>query len=276
MKKTISLLAKLLPLSLSFIFSTYLYGKATVLLDAGHGGDDLGATFFIEKKDFDKKSMLPLRPIKEDSQLFYFAEKDLALEIGRMIADGLQSEGLKVFLSRTHDRTMTLKERAEIAEMVKADLVVSLHFNSSTRKEAHGFETYYLDHHKDTVVSKIEKAENHDQTGENFLEGTVQQILLDLLIDRMTPESKRLAENVHKQVMSKVKVMNMSDRHVRPGLFYILALSKTPAILVEGGFLSHPEEKKKVIKKDYAIKLSQGVSAGIINFLKEEHQRKIK
>ncbi|MFT6068280.1 MAG: N-acetylmuramoyl-L-alanine amidase [Bacteriovoracaceae bacterium] len=217
----------------------------TILLDPGHGGEDDGA--------------------KGELSNTKFSEKDLALTLAKKISKRI-SRKHRVYLTRTYDKSVSLEKRAEIAEKLSADLFVSIHVNASTRKSANGFETYYLDHHKDAAVKKIESIENRNLKGQELV---VHQILTDLIVDRTTKSSRRLGQAIHsrfnKGIKSKFKV---KDRGLKPGLFYVLALTKRPAVLLEIGFISNSRELKKLTSESFQDEYARNVADGIMAYLK--------
>lgn len=222
----------------------------TVLLDPGHGGEDMGAVGKIGNKKV--------------------YEKDLSLMLTKKIARHL-SKKHSVFLTRSYDKTLSLEKRSSIAEKLSADIFISVHVNASTRKGAHGFETYYLSHHKDAAVKKIESVENRNFKGEELV---VHKILTDLIVDRTTKSSEKLARSVHKHLVSGIKKKHkVKNRGLRPGLFYVLALTKRPAILLEVGFITNSKELKKMqtekFQDDYAKSVAKGISA-YLKVLKKE------
>ena len=105
------------------LFSSYSFAKV-VLIDPGHGGEEIGAVGFLDSK---KKNKI--------------YEKDLSLRLAKKIRDEL-SKSTSAYLTRSLDRTVTLQERADLADLIKADLLLSIHFNSSTNSKSHGFELY--------------------------------------------------------------------------------------------------------------------------------------
>jgi N-acetylmuramoyl-L-alanine amidase len=227
-----------------FFVPMQLFGY-TILLDPGHGGEDDGA--------------------KGELSNTKFSEKDLALTLAKKISKRI-SRKHRVYLTRTYDKSVSLEKRAEIAEKLSADLFVSIHVNASTRKSANGFETYYLDHHKDAAVKKIESIENRNLKGQELV---VHQILTDLIVDRTTKSSRRLGQAIHsrfnKGIKSKFKV---KDRGLKPGLFYVLALTKRPAVLLEIGFISNSRELKKLTSESFQDEYARNVADGIMAYLK--------
>lgn len=227
----------------------------TILVDPGHGGEEDGAVAKTQGEN-------PPRTIKE---------KDLALDISKKIHQKLRAKNYNVFLTRSMDRTVTLAERAAIAEKTRADLFISVHINSSTENNAVGFETYYLDNHHDVAVKKVEKTENvSDQT-----DVVVQQILVDLVIDQTVKTSRPLAESIHGEIKQSVgKKYKIPSRGVKPGLFYVLALSKRPGVLLEVGFLSTYKERKRMMDNKFQEEYAEAVVKGIDSFIKSNIKKK--
>jgi N-acetylmuramoyl-L-alanine amidase len=206
---------------LLFLLTLLPINAKTILVDPGHGGEDHGAETSHKKG-------------KKWVKVF---EKDLALSLSKKIHYYLKKKNLNAYLTRSLDRTLTLQERADLAEKIKADYFISVHINASESKEPRGFETYYLDNHKDDVVKKIEQAENRNLKGADLI---IENILMDLVIDRTTKRSRKLAESIHREIGKKMaRKYGLKDRGIRPGLFYVLALTKRPGILLEVGFISN-------------------------------------
>lgn len=249
-----------------FVFGLFLLvslpaSSFVVLIDPGHGGDELGAISHVVT--YNKKG-------KKSTKKIY--EKDLSLELAKRIQTKLMNK-VSVYLTRSFDRTVSLDERAEMAETVKADLFISIHFNSATESKYHGFETYYLDNHNDKAIAKVEKIENTNTSGE---EKEINQILIDLVISKTVKSSKKLASLVHKNISQKIKrKYKRKDRGVKPGLFYVLALSKRPGVLIEAGFMSNPKEIFKLKSKNYLDDYAEGVARGIMAFYRQSPKRDV-
>jgi N-acetylmuramoyl-L-alanine amidase len=167
----------------------------------------------------------------------------------------------EVYLTRSDDRHITLDERAKMADTVKADLFISLHFNSSTDPSARGLETYYLDNHEDNAVKKVEKAENLnlDQKG-----SVIDHILIDLSIKLTTAASTQLADAIHSEIVNKK--FPTKDRGYKAGLLYVLALSKRPGVLIEAGFISNAEDLKMILAPGYFDQYAQAIEKGIVHY----------
>lgn len=234
-------------IALAFLlFAAPAFSKV-VLIDPGHGGEEIGAVGYLDKK----------------KKLY---EKDLSLRLSLKIKEHL-SKHTTTYLTRSLDRVVSLQERADLADLLKADLFLSVHFNSSTNKSSHGFELYYLDNNSNVAANKVERAENLNLKGEELI---VNQILVDLVVQQTVTHSKQLAGLVHQNVGPVVRKYGVTDRGVKPGLFYVLALSKRPGLLVEAGFVSNQKELKVINQERYLNDLAKGISDGVLEFIKNQ------
>ena len=237
-----------LVLVLSIFFSLPSFSKV-VLIDPGHGGEESGAVGHLDSK--------------KSRKIF---EKDLALRLSKKIKDNL-SKKTSAYLTRSLDRAVTLQERADLADLVKADLFLSIHFNSSTNAKSHGFELYYLDNNSNVATSKVERAENLNLQGEELI---VNQILVDLVVQQTVKYSKQLAQLVNEKVSPIVKKHKITNRGIKPGLFYVLALSKRPGLLGEVGFMSNQNELKKVNEEKFLDDMARGISDGVLAYIEQQ------
>ncbi len=227
----------------------------TILIDPGHGGEEDGAVAVTQGES-------PPRTIKE---------KDIALEISKRIHELLRQKNYSVYLTRSLDRTVTLPERAAIAEKTKADLFISVHINSSPESGAVGFETYYLDNHDDVAIKKVEKTENVQASGDNVV---VQQILVDLVVEQTVSTSKPLAESIHSALKQTVgRKYKIPSRGVKPGLFYVLALSKRPGVLLEVGFISTYKERVRMMQPKFQEDYARAVVNGIESYIRKQQAK---
>ncbi|MBF0207775.1 MAG: N-acetylmuramoyl-L-alanine amidase [Oligoflexia bacterium] len=251
----------------------------TILIDPGHGGDDVGA-----------KTILPSRrlansKLKNDHIITLF-EKDLTLTISKKLQEKLKEKDYSAFLTRSFDHNVSLEERANMAEKIKADLFISVHINSDFKKGAHGFETYYLNNHNDSAVKKLENVENQKLTATSHAvsvasasaststnsnnDPIISKILIDLVIEKTVEKSIKLAKQIHSEIDKTVhKKHRAQNRKVRPGLFYVLALAKRPSVLLEVGFISNQEEANRLndynFQEDYVTAVVSGIDKFIAN-----------
>lgn len=240
-----------------FIILISFHSEAfVVLIDPGHGGEELGAMsrLWLKKKNGSKKTK-------------NVYEKDLTLRLSKKLKKYLDPF-YTTYLTRSFDRTVGLDERAHMADVVKADLFVSIHFNSSNESKSNGFETYYLDNHADVAIKKVENIEN------KYLKGaakTVNQILIDLVIQKTVSQSKKLANSIHNKVAKSVgKKYKLKNRGVKPGLFFVLALSKRPGVLIEAGFMSNYKELSIMNKEIFLDRYARDISFGIREYIKTQ------
>ena len=219
-----------------------------VLIDPGHGGEECGAVGHLGSN--------------KNRQIF---EKDLSLRLSIKIKEEL-SKTTSAYLTRSLDRAVSLQERADLADLVKADLFLSIHFNSSPNAKSHGFELYYLDNNSNVAANKVERSENLNLKGEELI---VNQILVDLVVQQTVHHSKALARLVHEKIRPVIKQSKIDDRGVKPGLFYVLALSKRPGLLVEVGFVSNPGELRIVNEEKFMNNLAKAIASGVMSFINQ-------
>ncbi|MEC7182491.1 MAG: N-acetylmuramoyl-L-alanine amidase [Bdellovibrionota bacterium] len=251
--------------SLTFILFFVVFGvlklqAQTILIDPGHGGKDDGAkafqAFVNKKGKLEKKTHF---------------EKDLVLELSKRISKKLKEKNYRVFMTRSFDRTVSLEKRAEIAERVNADLFISIHANASYYKTSGGFETYYLNNKSNQAIKKVEEVENKGLEGEDSV---VNQILIDLVVNRTVESSKALASSIHGKLQGFLGTsLKMKDRGIKPGLFFVLALSKRPGVLLEMGFMSNPKELRKISSSVFQERYSDAVVFGIEKYFSKTRKK---
>jgi N-acetylmuramoyl-L-alanine amidase len=227
------------------LFSSKIFAKV-VLIDPGHGGEEVGAIGYLDTTKARK-----------------VFEKDLSLRLAKKIKDQL-SKTTTTYLTRSMDRTVSLQERADLADLVKADLFLSIHFNSSTNNKSNGFELFYLHNESNLANAKVEKAENINLKGEELI---INQILVDLVVQQTVTHSKSLASRVHQHVKPILKSNQLQDRGIKPGLFFVLALSKRPGLLIEVGFVSNQHELRKVNQDKFLDEMAKAISSGVMAFI---------
>lgn len=182
--------------TLSLAPSALAAGKLrTVIIDAGHGGHDLGAN---------------------EGRVF---EKHLNLDVCRRMDIQLRRMGYKTIMTRDRDEFIPLLTRSVIANRYKESIFVSVHFNSSWKTSAFGIETYYCSY-----------------------------------------AGFQLANLIHNGMIRKLKA---EDRGVKRAQFSVLRNTRSPAVLVEGGFVSNAKERQRMLQPWYRQSLSESVCAGI-------------
>jgi N-acetylmuramoyl-L-alanine amidase len=223
----------------------------TVVIDPGHGGEQEGA-------------------LAPDGA----REKDLTLAISRRVAARLKRLGARVVLTRTGDISVPLANRAAIATALRADLFLSVHLNSmpsvAQRRRSRGVETYFLsadatDQHAKAVAAR-ENADRLAGEPEADPNDPVAGILDDLQDAASLQGSSKLAYAIHAKLVSRLKA---EDRGVKQAPFYVLAGARMPAVLLEVGFISHPEETRRLRSGEYQERIAGAVAEGIRAFRAE-------
>ena len=178
-------------------------------------------------------------------------EKDYTLRLAFELRDRLKQAGFKVVLTRSSDNLIDLAERPEIARRAGADLFMSLHFNATEtgRAEARGSEVYCL-----TPAG----AASTNARGEGARAGAFPG-------NRTNGKNLLLAYQVQK---SLVRALQSDDRGVRRARFEVLRGATMPAVLIEAGFLSHPEEGQKIFTAEYRRQMARAITEGIQSYKK--------
>jgi N-acetylmuramoyl-L-alanine amidase len=194
-----------------------------IVIDPGHGGRDAG-THSISGN---------------------LAEKDLTLDWARRVQSVLRQNGWQVFLTRTGDEDLTLPDRIARAEEHKADLFLSLHFNSAAPNEVEtGFETYLL---TPTGMPSTLTRGFEDDPGRIFPN------------NNFDTQNLHLAVQVHRALL---QINGTHDRGVRHARFLgVLRGQQRPAILIEGGYLSNPHEARRIADPEYRQKMAEAVAS---------------
>ncbi len=224
-----------------------------IVIDPGHGGEDTGA----------------IGPGGT-------TEKDITLQIALRLKETIEEDlpHVNVVLTRTDDTYIPLKERTAIANRVRADLFLSIHANAAYRRGASGVETFFLSlEASDNEARMLAAIENNMVPAEelDIMDGKKEvdeltSILWDLTQTETHHESQLLAEFVHTFLVEAVKEEN---RGVKQAPFIVLAGAMMPAVLVEVGFISNPEEEERLSQKDYQKKIARAIAGGILDFEKE-------
>ena len=222
-------------------------GVQRIIIDAGHGGKDNGASGYI--KDVH--------------------EKMIVLGIAKKLAEKIRSEiGCEVIMTRSDDTYLTLEERTGIANMKKGDLFISIHANSAINRTAFGIETYFLNLTTDDESISVAARENATSK-KNISE--LQTILNDLMQNAKINESSRLATYVQKELCDNLskKYNQINNKGVKQAPFYVLIGAQMPAILVETSFISNKTECQRLMDPQYQKMLCDGIIKGVRKYINE-------
>jgi N-acetylmuramoyl-L-alanine amidase len=229
-------------------------GIHTIVIDPGHGGVEVGA----------------IGPSG-------IQEKELTLQLAHELEAKLaQRLGVRVVLTRTEDALVPLDMRPAIANQNKADLFISIHLNSSLGSGAYGTETYFLSPQAtDIRASTAAAAENREAGGSHPATSDaaagpkpddtqdLQLILWDLAQTHHMGESQRLANMIQGELNEMLK---LKDRGVKQAPFRVLMGATMPAVLVELGFISNPDEEKKLKDPAYREQLVDALSRAVAHY----------
>jgi N-acetylmuramoyl-L-alanine amidase len=222
-------------------------GLRTVVIDPGHGGGETGvrgATGVLEK--------------------------DITLSVARRLRALLESRlGVRVLLTRDADQAVTLDERAALANNAMADLFISLHANASLRREPSGAQIYYLS--ADLSGDDVRRAAAGRQTLPTAGGGsrTIEMIPWELAQLRYLSESALLAEALEERFRGLVR---LNPRAIQQAPLRVLAGVNMPAVLVEIGFLTNPDEEQQLVSEIYQGTLTQALLEGVIRFRERADQ----
>ncbi len=189
----------------------FLKSYNKVVIDAGHGGADVGAArVFVE-------------------------EKSLNLEIAKLVAKNLEKEKIQVYMTRDKDQTLTLEERVAFSEENSPDIFVSIHHNASLKEGIYGIETHWW-----------------------------------------REESIDLAKAVHFELASaqNLEKWGTMDRGLIKSQFYVINHTTCPAVLIEVGFISNPEERNKLLDRKRQEEAAKAISDGIVDYFKDRGKKK--
>jgi N-acetylmuramoyl-L-alanine amidase len=208
-----------------------------VVLDPGHGGSNLGA-----------------RGVGTNLQ-----EKHLTLELANLVAARLREHGIDVTLTRTADRTLTLRQRVEIANKVPADVFVSIHANASPTRTQRGFETFMLTARGVDVDGRALRADT--STRRPGVGGDIALVLDDLERGAVQWESAELASRMQKALRARRGADG--DRGVRQDAHHVLLGATMPAVLVEVGFIDHPIEGRQLAEPAIQAQIAGAIAEAI-------------
>ncbi|QQL45556.1 N-acetylmuramoyl-L-alanine amidase family protein [Sulfuriroseicoccus oceanibius] len=200
----------------------------TVVIDAGHGGHDPGA----------------IGP--------YGKEKDFALSVAKRLGAILQRNGYKVKYTRSDDRFIPLKKRAQIGNSTPNSIFISIHFNSAKRTGAQGIETFALTPAGTASTAQSQRPSDHKKRTGN----------------RRDAENIALATAVQNAVLKQINRYRPTDRGIKRARWTVLSGLTRPGILFEGGFVSNQTEGKRIATAAYQQQLAQGLATAIFKYRK--------
>ena len=236
-----------LPSSISSSIETNSKGKNKIIvIDAGHGADDVGA----------------VGPNKR-------YEKIVNLNVTKYLAALLKQRGYTVYLTRNNDTFIKVMDRTILANEKNADLFISVHTNAVPKEKANevdGVETFFLSPARSERAKRVAELENKTDIRE--MSNSSKDVFLESLNRPRITASHKFAIDVQAGILqsTRSKYKDVKDSGVREGPFWVLVGAQMPSILVELGYISHPTESKRLYDKDYQQLLANGIANGVDSY----------
>ncbi|TLT07399.1 N-acetylmuramoyl-L-alanine amidase [Aliarcobacter thereius] len=220
--------------------------KKIIVIDAGHGGDDVGA----------------VGPNKR-------YEKVINLAVSKYLEKILKQRGYKVYLTRTNDKFIKVMDRTILANQKQANLFLSIHTNSIVKSKAsktNGIETFFLSPARSQRAKDVAALENKSDIRE--MNNASKDVFLESLNRPRITASHKFAIDVQAGLLqaARTKYKDVNDSGVREGPFWVLVGAQMPSILVELGYVSHPEESRRLYESSYQEALANGIANGIDSY----------
>jgi N-acetylmuramoyl-L-alanine amidase len=217
-----------------------------VVIDPGHGGKDPGT---VSASGIQEK----------------YVVLDVAIRLEKLLN---RQDRVTPLLTRRNDDFISLEARTTYARTQAADLFVSIHANSSPRRDARGVEVYVVGEASDADAHATAAREN-DVPGQDAVDvgALVQNMLGDLSNSKRDERSLELAHTLQQAVMHGVgRQYEIVDLGIKRAPFYVLLNSGMPSILSELAFLSNPGDAKRLAQPSFRQRLAEALAAGILQF----------
>ncbi|MDP2077224.1 MAG: N-acetylmuramoyl-L-alanine amidase [Sulfuricurvum sp.] len=220
--------------------------KKVIVIDPGHGGKDSGAVGNG------------------------YMEKNIVLQVSLELSDQLKAMGYTVYMTRSTDVFIELKDRTKFANDKMADLFLSIHANAipkgSDANAAYGIETYFLSPGRSERAMRVAALENSEDMGEMGEFGKLS--FLNVLNTEKIIASNKLAIDIQKGVLNNLRKQfpNVKDNGAREAPFWVLVGAQMPAILLEIGYISNPDESARIADSKYQKWMVEGMLDGIKHY----------
>lgn len=223
--------------------------RPTIVIDAGHGGVDPGATGISGA-----------------------LEKDLVLRYARELRRQLLASGrYRVVLTRDTDIVVPLRSRVELAQRAEGDLFISLHANINRSRRVKGASVYTLseagasDAEAKTLADKENQADILAGVNLDVQTPEVSQILMDLTQRETMNLSKNFANIMVQELSRKIRVLNNTHRFAG---FAVLKSITVPSVLIEVGYMSNRAEERLLRSAAHRRKVSAGIVKAVDNYFR--------
>jgi len=217
---------------------------ASVVIDAGHGGDDHGAR-----------------------GIGGLLEKDLVLDVSRRLARRLKARGLRVLMTRDRDQFVPLERRTMLANDAGADLFLSIHANSARSTKPRGVEAYFASvDASDASARELAEREN-SAFGAEADAAVASDPLVAIIGDMIAADAMRDSSAFARLAQSELdEIDRVPSRGVKQAPFVVLLGVQMPASLVEIGFLSNASEEKALRSSDRRDAIVKALERAVIAY----------
>jgi N-acetylmuramoyl-L-alanine amidase len=217
-------------------------GVSRIVIDAGHGGHDPGAS------------------------AFGISEAELVLDVTLRLEKLLQQQdGIEVVLTRRTSEYISLDERTDIANRESADLFLSVHANASSNRAARGVETYFLNFALNPQAEAVAARENA-ASGKTMssLPGIIKAITLNSKLN----ESRDFAASIQRALVRGMRPGNktLKDLGVKQAPFMVLIGAAMPSVLAEISFVTNQQEARLLKTPAYRQRIAESLLAGIVRY----------
>lgn len=235
------------------LFSSFVQASTQplhVMIDPGHGGTDTGA-------------------VRGKAR-----EAEIALKVGTYLKTLLeQDSNYQASLTRTTDKNLSLQERVELAEELKADLFLSIHANAASDRRARGVEFYFQNHlpaDEETLflaATENKVAKSNALENQNTQDPTKKNDVLSIVEDLKRTHRMVSSHKLSKKLLMAWEETNPEIKNnsniIRQAPFYVVSRANMPSVLIELGFLTNPKEADRLINPEYQKEIAQKIYRGL-------------
>jgi N-acetylmuramoyl-L-alanine amidase len=217
-------------------------GVSRIVIDAGHGGHDPGAS------------------------AFGISEAELVLDVTLRLEKLLQEQpGIEVVMTRRTNEYVALDERTEIANRESADLFLSVHANASANASAHGVETYFLNFALNPQAEAVAARENA-ASGKTM--SSLPSIIKAITLNSKLNESRDFAASIQRSLVRGMRGGNktLKDLGVKQAPFMVLIGAAMPSVLAEISFVTNSQEARLLKLPGYRQRIAESLLAGILRY----------
>ncbi|MBX6333078.1 MAG: N-acetylmuramoyl-L-alanine amidase [Gemmatimonadaceae bacterium] len=234
--------------------------RRVVVVDAGHGGPDNGMT----------------GPIGTSWKIY---EKDITLAVAKRLRTALRDRGVDVVMTRTTDTLIALSDRGRIANEHHGDLFVSIHVNAANPNwrrpgDARGYETYFLAEAKTEDAKRVADMENASVRFETSVQAEKDDPLNFIINDMAQNEHLRESSELAETIQAKLGAIEPGpSRGVKQAGFRVLVTAYMPAVLVEIGFGTNPDDARFISSPTHQREIANAIADATIAYLDRYERR---